>query len=410
MRRFLSLAAVLALAACGGGGGGSAPSNPPPPTTAPNQGPLVTPQFLISFPARTKSQKGRAPQRVGSTAQSVTITRTTPAAPSPSSTTAPISPATCPCTISGPPSPPGVSNTFVVTTYHNTDGTGNNLDTGTATFTPQVGQNNVVMLTLNGIPGIIVIGALPTNYHAGSAGATQSTALSVDVQDLDGTTIDTTGTTPNSVYQNTVTITDPDAETYGTSLTGTPCTANVCTLHNSTEAAGITFNYKGLAENTVTIASSGTSLSSAGTASFTPLLNNIVWNSGPSSLYTGSSPAAPVNQGCGVATACGIDLYNTTGTGSTGTEKYTEVGYTDSPYNKALTVTNTSSCSNFATVAAGANDTTTGTPMTATSQTPFTAGVCVVTVDDGLSPAHTKPSFVVTYTTSQVTGQSKRRQ
>jgi hypothetical protein len=315
-----------------------------------------------------------------------------------------------PCVIDGPPSPPGVSNTFTVQTFASHDGSGAALDNGSVTFTPVVGTNNVVSLTLKGIPSIVVLAALPSNFNAGTGSSSpQTSALSIDVQDAASQTI-------AGPYQNNVTVTDPDAETYGTSLTGSPCTANVCTLTSSTDAAAVTFNYKGVAENPVTITTGGTGLSSAGTAVFTPVLQPIVWVAGSSSLYTGSSPVtAPVGQGCGAAVSCGVDLYALSGTGSTGSDSYKEPGFTTTPYNKTLTTINGTSCAAFANSLTAVDDTATNggeTTFTATA-TSNTAGVCLRVVSDGLAAANHGsggPAFVVTYTTSQISGSSKRRQ
>lgn len=417
MRKILSLAAFLALAACGGGGGGgTTPSNPPPtaaPTSTPQSG-LVTPQFTIVVPSanapasslRTPSG-ARRPSFVSSASLSVTITLisvggSTTNLPTPTSVTSPISGSTCtivnPCVVSGPPSPPGQVDVYSVVTFDAAGGTGNQLDTASVSFTPTAGQNNVQNVTLKGIPWTIAIGAL-TSQTVDAAGQTQS--ILVTVKDHAGQTI--TGT-----YANVVRITDPDPATYGagikgTSLSGTNagtgCTTTCVDLTTDTDTATLT--YSGLAEDPVTLTSSVLtgSVSSAGTATFTPTLAAITHTTG------GNSAAA--------GTPVGIDLYTTSNTspsGYSGTEGYHENGYTDAPYNKVLTTINGTACTAFAslTPANASND----TVFTATAIASPTAGLCTRVVSDGLLAAgHGTggPQFVVTYTTSQVGASSKQR-
>ena len=422
MRKILSLAALLALAACGGGGGSSAPTSPPPPPqqTAAPQGNLVTPQFTIIIPPKGTTSKGaRKPNFVSTATKSVTITLTSvggnPPTVTPTSVSTDVNGASCPCTVNGPPSPPGQADAYTVTTYDaigGAGGGGNALDTGGVTFTPTVGTNNVVNVTLNGIPFSVTIGAL-TNQAVDTAGQMQP--LTVTVKDHSGQTI--TGT-----YAQVVRITDPDPATYGASVkgtslsgthTGSGCTTTCVDLQTDTDTATLTYN--GLAEDPVTLTSTtpGVTGGNAGTATFTPNLSAIVYAAGPSSLYTGTNPVtAPTNQGCGTTTACGVDLYALSGTGSSGTESYAEPGYTDGPYNKTLTTIDGTSCTAFASLSAADNTGTSRTDFLATATT-ASAGVCLRVVSDGLAAANHGtggPAFVVTYTTLQVKGQGKRRQ
>ena len=432
MRKIVTLIALLALAGCGGGGGGSAPVSAGGSGSTGGgsgtgggggtpQGDLVTPQFTITIPARTTSSTSRTPQRVSSATLSVVITRTSQSSVKPTSATTNLSPTCgtgCTVTVNGPPSPPGVQNDFQVDTFDATGGGGHKLDTGTKSFTPVVGTANQVSITLKGIPDTVSIAALPTTYNAGAATNTTpaTTTLSVTVKDAAGVTI-AAGT-----YENTITITDPDSDANGTTLTAaagaTSCTANVCTLTGPADT--ITFTYKGVAMDPVTITSAGTGLSSAGTVVFTPVLKSILYGTGPTSLYTGSSPVvAPVSEGCGTTAACGIDLYtsdSTSGTaGYSDSEKYTEDGFTNNPFNKALSMSGASSCSAWADNSTGSNSTTTGTPFTFTTKSSPTVdhGVCLITVSDGLAASgHTSstgPQFVVTYTTSSLSGSARRR-
>jgi hypothetical protein len=416
MRKILSLFAVLALAACGGGGGGTTSNTPAPPiappTTAP-QGALVTPQFTIVVPSKSSSSSQRLPngQRkpsfVSSAAASVTITLvsvggSTSNLPTPTSVTSNISGATCtvatPCVVSGPPSPPGQVDVYSIVTFDTAGGTGNQLDIGSASFTPVAGQNNVTSVTLMGIPDSITI-TTPATKTVDTAA--QAQALTVTVADHAGQTI--TGT-----FANVVRITDPDTATYGaaikgTSLSGTHqgsgCTTTCVDLQTDTDA--ITLTYNGLAEDPVTLTSSVLtgSVTTAGTATFTPTLTAITHTTGGNSAATGN----PV----------GIDLFtndNTSPSGYSGTEGYHENGYTDSPYNKVLTTIAGSACTAFATL--GAANVSNDTVFTATAIASPAAGSCTRVVSDGLAAANHGaggPQFVVTYTTSQVSGSAKIR-
>jgi hypothetical protein len=416
MRKILTLAAVVALAGCGGGGGGSnapAPTTPGGPTQT--QGKLVTPQFYIVVPPKSTAAKARAtkgarkPDYVSSAAASVTITLvsvngSTSNLPTPSSVSSNISGTNCtvanPCPVPGPPSPPGVPDVYTITTFDgavaNSVATGNALDSGGVTFTPTVGTNTVKVVTLDGIPSIVVI-TTPGTLTAGTASQTET--LSVTVQDHSTESI-------TGPFANSVTITNSDTiGTQGVTLSDTESgcnnTGTSCTITDNTDT--ITLNYGGLAENPVTFSSSGTNLSSAGTATFTPTLNAIVG--------AGGNPIS-------AAGGTGIDLYTTSSgspVGYTGTVAYSEHGFTDSPYNKVLSAT-AGTCSLGGPLSTYASAT---TPSNLSGATDFTysatvsspvPGVCPFTVTDGLTDqTNTLPTFVVTYTTTQFGAQSKHR-
>lgn len=389
MRKFLALAVLVALGGCGGGGGSS--TTAPPSTPSQPQSNLVTPQFTIVVPPKTSSSK-RTPQRVSPSTLSVTITRTTQPTITPTSATTPINPANCPCLADGPASPPGVPNTFTINTFDTNNGTGNNLDTGSVTFTPTAGQNNPQSVVLMGIPATVVIGGVPTNFAANTA--SQQATLSVTVSDADHNAIS------SGTYANAITLTDPDTNgTQGSQVTGTnvgTCGSATCiTLNGPGDTA--TLNYGGLAENAAILAATGTGVTTAN-ATFTPVLNAITGDAGNSTTLLGGT---------------GIDLYTNNSSspaGYTGTVSYGELGFTNTPYNKQLAVTGGSACTTFANVTTGAN---------ASNETPFTAttiasnpagGQCTLTVTDNLTDQpNALPTFKVTYTTSGVTASSKHR-
>jgi hypothetical protein len=406
MRTIVFLAAVLTLAACGGGGGGSGTTSNPPPTVAPTsvpQGQLVTPKFTIVVPGKSTSSTRRGPTFVSSASLSITITLTSVggSAPvvTPTSVTSSISGASCtsvnPCVVNGPPSPPGQADAYTLATFDAAGGAGNELDSGAVTFTPTAGINNVENVTLVGIPFSVTITGVPAGFAANTA--SQTANLAVTVADHAGQAI--TGT-----YANPVRITDPDADTTnGTRLTGTHpgsgCTNSCVDLLTNTDT--IALNYGGLAENAVVLASSATGVTggNAGTATFTPLLNAITGD--------GTNPSTTLAGG-----GTGIDLYtndSTSPVGYTGTVKYAELGFTNSPYNKALSVTGGGACSTFATIATLANAAN-ETPFTATSIAGPSGGQCTITVTDGLTDQpHPLPTFRVSYTTSQIGASSKTR-
>jgi hypothetical protein len=427
MRKILSLFAVLALAACGGGGGGGTTANPPaPPTVAPTtapQGGLVTPQFTLQIPARASSAKGRTPQYVSSATLSVVITLTadsvginpTTITGNPATTTVAAGSCSAGCTVNGPPTPPG-TDSFRVVTYDNAvPANGNAINAAQLNnVTVTAGQTNAQNITLLAIPKTLTISALPTTWNAGTQ--TQQIALMVAAKDGHGDSIPT-GLASTPKYGDalgnpiSITVSDPDTTLHGTCING----ASTCTTGVATSGLFIgpddqrIFYYDGLAENPVTLTATATGAASA-TASFQPILSPPVFN---------SSQATP--SGVALTASPEIDLFAPSGIGSTGSESFTELGWTGAPYNQALTFANTGACTvgaglatsmtQIATIAAGANSTTTGTPFTATVAGGPVAGSCPSKISDGLTSNTTDGSatLTVTYTTSTVHSSSKNR-
>jgi hypothetical protein len=429
MRKVLSLAAVLALAACSGGGG-SAPTSPPPPqqTTAPAPaGDMVTPQFTIVIPPRSGSAKSRSPQFVSSATLSVKITLTADSVgiapgtiagnPRVTDITPTCGAGGCTATVNGPPTPPG-TDSFTIVTYDATAAGGNALNAGQANnVTIGVGQNTSVPVTLGAIPKTLAISNVPQGaFTAGTA--SQSTALSIVATDGHGDTIPTSQSPAVKYVDATgaallVTLSDPDTNLHGSCLVNSG--TSTCT---SGSATSVTFTgpddtrnlaYDGLAENPVTLTASASGATS-GTASTYPTLNAPVFN---------GSQATP--SGVALSGSAEIDLFAPSGIGSTGTESFTESGWTNAPYNHALTFANSGACvsgaglatamSQIATITVGANSTTNGTPITATAVASPTAGSCPSTISDGLSSNTTDGSktLTVTYTTSGISASSKHR-
>lgn len=420
MRRFLAFATVLALTACGGGGG-SSPSGPSTPVTAPTSAPgttssnLVTPQFTIRVPAsgaKTSSVK-RSPKYISPSTLSVTITLTNDNAGAvapgsitgnPATTNIPAGSCAGGCTVPGPPSPPG-SDTFTITTFDATNGTGTALSTATATLAITAGTANSNPVTLNGIVASIAISGVPA-ANAFAAGTTNSSTLSITASDADGNTI--TGT-----YSNAVTVSDPDTLSDGSSVAATTCPAQGTEATVASSSVNLTsstttakFCYNGIAENPVTLTSSAAGVTgvNAGTASFQPLL------SAPAYVAASGTPAGVVDPVTGE-----IDLFATSGLGSTGSANFAETGWTTAPFNQALTAAASGTCSSggplstFATLSTAAA--VGATTITATATGSPVAGLCSVTVSDGLT-ANTSDatgSLNVSYTTTTIPVNGHRR-
>ncbi len=432
MRKILILATVLALAGCGGGGGGSSQPQPPPVSTPAPQGPFVTPQFTIVIPSKSGSSAARAtkgartPSYVSSATLSVQITLTadsngvTPGSIAGNPATTNVSAGSCNsgCTVNGPPSPPG-TDSFTIVTYDANGASGHALNAGQLNgVTITAGQNNSENVTLGAIPATLSISGVPTGGGALTAG-TQSQAANITVVAADGagvtiptgksvTYVDATGAAIN------VTVSDPDTNQHGSCVVNSG--TSTCTSGAGTSVTFATpdttkvLAYDGLAENPVTLTASA-STATNGTASFQPNLNAPVFNGAQ------ATPSPAVAQ----SGSPEIDLFATSGIGSTGTESFTESGWTNGVYNHALTFANSGACaagaglatamSQIATISAGTNSTTNGTPFTATVVGSPTPGSCPSTISDGLSSNTTDGSatLTVTYTTSGISVSSKHR-
>ena len=432
MRKILTIVAVMALAGCGGGGASAPVGNPNPQpvqTTVP-QSDYVTPQFLIAIPARSGSANSRTPQYVSSATLSIKITLTadsvgiTPGTIPGNPATTNVSPTCgaggCTVTVNGPPSPPG-TDSYTVVTYDATNATGHALNAAQLnSVTIAAGKTTTQTITLGAIPATLTVSGVPAALNAGTQ--TQTATVSVVAKDGHGDTIPT-GRTPNVVYVDAtgaalnITLTDPDTAAHGSCVidTGTStCTSGAATsVTFSGPDVTKVFAYDGVAELPVTLTATASGATN-GTAPFQAALNAPVFNGSQ------ATPAGVAQSG-----SPEIDLFNTTGIGSTGSESFTESGWTNSPYNHALTFANTGACTtgagisatsmaDIATISVGANDTTNGTPITATIASGAglpKPGSCPSTISDGLSGNSTDGSatLTVTYTNFSVNASSKRR-
>ena len=419
MRKIFALLAMLAVAGCGGGGGAnSAPFQPSQPiaTTAPPAGDLVTPTFTLNLGGKTGSGTSRSPQYIdGVNTLSVKITLvsnngTPTTVTNPSVTTnvngtsgTPCNPT---CTVAGPPSPPGTDR-YTVTTYDATNGTGNALSLATKDFTIVAGTANTgLAITLFGVVKTFAVSGVP----APNAGTTPAdTTLTITVKNAAGGTI--TGTygdnstgagyiTGGGLNGTPVTVTINETNALGATLVGsggaTQNTTTSVTLHNDAEV--LKLHYAGLAENVKTITVAATGATTNNSTTFQPVLQAI-------------SPASGTQ----------IDLYvdsTTGGTGSTGSQTFTEPGFTGATYQQSFSFTFTPTsgfvtpCNQIATISQGTGANVGQFTATApTAATPPAAGKCDLVINDNLTQGgHTSTATtVVTYTTSSVSASSKHR-
>lgn len=365
MRR-LVLGVVIALAACGGSGGGSMPIAGPSgnPSDVPSSSPapgLATTQFTLVVSSGTNTRQ-RSYVSLGT--QSVTITLNSvnggaPPAGLTTSVTSNITASSCTsgCTVSGPFVPPG-SDAFTIATFSGANGGGSALSEATTTFSVSASAANSIPATLLGIPATFSLSGVPS----GSAGtAIASTPLTLTAKDASGNAI-------TGGYFNIVTIADSDTSslTLGSSLTlngGSAATSVASTASTDT----IAFAYGGLAIVPATISASATAATTHNVA-FAPVLHPIV----PSTSE--------------------VDLYATSGTGSSGSFTAAETGWTNPPYSQNIAVTVPGGCSAIATVSPGS-----GTSFTATVAASPSSGTCTPTLSDGASQT---ANVTLTYTTS----------
>ena len=209
----IAAAATLSFAACGGGGSAAGSFAGHAPTNAAPSGAKTTGRVTLTIPPA-----GLHTQSVSPATQSITILEgttnvgsfdTTPTSPN----CAPNNGATV-CTltvglISG-------AQTFTVTAYDHTGGTGNVLSVGSVAQTIVVGQNNVIPLTLGGVVASAVVALTAPAPKAGSAGAVP---VIVTAKDASGNVIVGSGN-----YSKPITLTNDDT-TGATTLSTTTIAA-----------------------------------------------------------------------------------------------------------------------------------------------------------------------------------------
>lgn len=357
--RILSVVCALVLSACSGAGGGASGGGGGV-SLPPSHLDLAQTMFVFAPMKQSASRAKYVTASVASVTISLnTVNGSAPPAGLTTTVTTNITLSACPCNVPGPSVPPG-SDAFTLATYDSANGGGNVVSKATATYTITAGQTNSNTITLNGVPASLSITGLPAATAGTPFGSAQ--AFAVAAKDADGNTI-------LGNYANPVSLTDADS-------TGAT-TLGLSTLNGSSDTP--TLNYTGLAIPNATIMARATGASSAA-ATFTPTLQPIAWTCTQSG-------------GCS-SSANEIDLYATSGTGSTFTFTASEVGWTNAPFNQSLDVALAAGCASIATVSPSS-----GTSFTVTVVASPAAGTCALTLSDSLGQAK---SVTLTYTTSGI--------
>ena len=368
--RLFAIACALVLNACSGSGGALSPAtsthgtstSTSPGSTAPAAAKLVPTNFTFVLP-KTATSSARRPQYVTANIQSVTITLNTVNGAAPpsgltTSVTTNMTTSSCPCSVPGPPVPPGTDN-FTLTTFDAQNAGGAVVSVGSPTYVIAVGVANLNTVTLDGVPASVTF---PTVTAA--AGTTLSSAFNVTVNDADGNAILGTYANPVSLSASS------GAVSISTSGSDSPAAGQ---LLSSSDSASIAYSGLAIVPATFTATAGGTTI---GTGTFTPALQAIAY-AGPT---VSGSPE--------------IDLYATSGAGSSATFSASEAGWSNSPYSHAFTATLGSGCSAFAGVSPSS-----GTSFTISAIASPAAGTCNLTLSDGVGQSK---SVELTYTTSGI--------
>lgn len=230
--------------------------------------------------------------------------------------------------------------------------------TPTATPTPGGGGQTVTSFSFGTLP-------------SGSAGTSETNQL------LNFKAFNSSNAQVNSGFANSVTVTSSDPSTT-LSVNGGAASQSV-TLTSGTQQLAL--NYTGIAVNPVTLTASATSATTQ-TASFSPSLSSIVY-SGP--VNSSSNPE--------------IDLYATSGTGSTFTFTASQAGWTGTTYGNLLigTIPASGTCSNFATITQPSSDSSSTYTVTAIGSP--SVGSCTI----GLGGFSSNITVTITYSTFGVT-------
>ena len=391
----LALILSCALWSCSGGAGanGVAALNPiasTPPVSSTAPGPVAaSARFTITVPSQSSvtASSARTPKYVSPATQSIIITLVSvggiPFTGSPASIATNLSTLNPACTgttsLTCTVTAAAVvgSDVFSVVTYDSaqtvpfTTATGNVLSQARLSVAVVAGPNVVTTpLALNGVPASFTI-----TPPAGTAGTAFSgpQAVIVAVKDAAGNTI-------VGSYANPVTLSDDDlsgATTLATSGSDNPAAGE---LLSSGDMATLT--YTGLAIAPPAIRASASNATS-GSGAFAPSLQPIV--------VTTSDAQNP--------SFAGVDLYATSGAGSSGSFNVAEAGWTNSPYNKPFTIVASGGCSTIASVAPSS-----GTSFTATVAGSAGAGTCTAALSDGVGQSQT---VTFAYTNFAYTGASQ---
>lgn len=222
-------------------------------------------------------------------------------------------------------------------------------------LTVKAGRDNSKDIALDGVPASFVVSGLPSGT-AGSAFVSPQ-AFTVVAKDAGGATI--VGTYGNAVTVSTSDLFD--AATVATSGADSPPAGELLSSGDV-----VKLNYTGLSIAPATISASATG-AHTGTATFTPELAPIVVDNGDT-----LNPSF-----------VGVDLYASSGTGSTAGFTASEVGWTNAPFSRKIKVTPGSSCSTIGTIAPSEGTSFTATLLTYSSQSFPQAGKCTLTLAGG---------------------------
>jgi hypothetical protein len=233
-------------------------------------------------------------------------------------------------------------------------------------LTMKSGKANRLKVRPGGVIASLTISGLPSGTAGTAFASAQSFA--VTARDADGYVV-------VGPYESAVTLADNDATGATTIATSGSDKPPKGQLLSSSDTA--TLNYSGLAIVPATITAS-TSGATNGTGTFTPALQPIV-------IETNDT----LNPSFG-----GVDLYATSGAGSTGSFSASEVGWTNAPYNNTLSAS-ASGCTTIATLP------TSGTSFTVTVASSPSAGTCAATIRDPLGQTQAVP---LAYTNFVYTG------
>jgi hypothetical protein len=431
----LSFAAGVALAACSGGGGGS--SAPVVPNagsgSAVPQSNYVTPKFSFVLPGHgstSTSSSSRTPQYVSPNSTTVTITLESNSVGlgQVSATTDLTKAGVCSgtpytCTVNGPPVPPGtdqfdvqVSGTAsqsyakpalmqvtpspVLLSQSSTSASPAQPD---PTFTIAPGSSGTILITLYGVPGIIVITPVtpPNNTlvprsprsrsaHPLSApdpgefvaDTASSEPVPITVEDPSGYPITGEFASPVNVQDNDAAGGSAAPGQYATYLyfssSGDPGVGSRVlsqTLNSDTDEANLEMGYGGLDELSPTL--TATAASAVPAFRITPyqvVTQPIVLNPSEVDLYAGGPNAQTIT--------------------------VSEAGWTDAPYNQALTA-GTATCSNGTAANTYALTFPSTTSWTDTTPASAAAGDCTVPVTNTYG-AGGETDLTLTYTTSGI--------
>jgi hypothetical protein len=398
------IAAIVALASCSSGASGLAPSitteAPPAPTSAAAQKKhLVKLVVHFALPRRRHHRGKLYPRYISPSSASIVISlNAVNGSPPPAGLVTQVitnltfggANPTCSgtpaaCTAFGPSVPPGTDNLSLTIydqkqTVNSCPCAGNVLSEDAQNFTVTPGRSNALVATLQGVPASFTFNGTLGSGTGGTAFSNR--VLTVNAYDADDNVI-------GGTYANPVTVTDGESDGFGATnlAVNGGSTASSVVVGAATDTVDL--NYSGLA-----IAPVAFSISAAGATTFNQTFgtNNV----NPSSVCAGGAhicATTPTNPT--------VNLYATSGTGSTATLTVTQAGWT----NYSHDVSESDTCSPYGTISLttptssnGEN----GSIYTATAlSTATNPGSCTITFTGG-DPANHSEAVQLTFTTTTI--------